>query len=318
MATNRYTLVLAAALVTAGAATFAVYRLLENTKSQNQVVMRPVVVANQDLLEGAAMERTALVVNQWPAAAVPPGAFSSIDSVVGRVTRIAVFKGEAIVPGRLAPAGTGPGIQVKITPGKRAMAVRIDDVAGVSGLIQPDSRVDVMVTLRDEQGTGAQQVSKLFMSNMRVLSVGTVVSSGPDNRPIQATSATLEVFPEEAERLSVAMRDGTIQLVLRGYGDPDSIQTRGARSGDVLSQLQGAPVARVEQGGGTTVRRVPRRTAPPARAAAPATPAPAPIVVAPPPPKKPDSLTVQIFRADKATQQKFEKPDSTKKKPDIP
>ncbi len=317
MATNRYTLVLVAALATAGAATFGVYRLIENTKSQSQVVLRPVVVANQDVMEGMSLERVALAVAQWPAAAVPPGAFASLDSVVGRVSRVAIFKGEAIVPGRLAPAGTGPGIQVKITPGKRAMAVRIDDVAGVSGLIQPDSRVDVIVTLRDE--AAGNQVSKLFMSNMRVLSVGTVVASGPDNRPINATTVTLEVFPDEAEQLSVAMREGPIQLMLRGYGDPDSIKTRGARSGDVLGQLRGTPTTKVVEQSGE-VRRVPRRTSSAAPSSTTSAPAPtaAPVSAAPVAPKKPDSLTIQIYRGDKASQQKFEKSDSTKKKPDVP
>ena len=246
------------------------------------------------------------------AAAVPPGAFSSLDSVVGRVTRVAVFKGEAIVPGRLAPLGTGPGIQVKISPGKRAMAVRIDDVVGVSGLIQPDSRVDVLVNIRDDKENGAQ-VSKLFMSNMRVLSVGTVVGSGPDNRPINATTATLEVFPEEAERLSVAMREGTIQLVLRGYGDPDSINTNGARSGDVLDQLQAARRVRVVEQPPRSVRRAPRPA--PARESVAAA---APTESAPAPAPRVDSVSVQVIRAGTVTQQKFVKPDSTKKKPDAP
>ena len=237
MAYNRYTLILATALGTAGAATFGVYRLIQNTRSQNQVVLRALVVADQDVPEGAALTRSAVATLQWPLATIPQGAFASIDSVVGRVTRVPIYKGEAIVPGRLAPPGTGPGVQVKITAGKRAMAVRIDDVAGVSGLIQPDSRVDVLVTLREE-GSNTEQVSKLFMSNMRVLAVGTTDRSGPDNRPIQATTATLEVTPEEAERLSVAMRSGSIQLVLRGYGDPDSVITRGARSNDVITRLQ--------------------------------------------------------------------------------
>ncbi len=314
MASNRYTIVLAAALVTAGAATFGVYRVIETTKSQNQVVLRPVVVANADVAEGAALDAAGVIVSQWPAAAVPPGAFGSLDSVVGRVTRVAVFKGEAIVPGRLAPLGTGPGIQVKISPGKRAMAVRIDDVVGVSGLIQPDSRVDVLVNIRDAQENGTQ-VSKLFMSNMRVLSVGTVVGSGPDNRPINATTATLEVFPEEAERLSVAMREGTIQLVLRGYGDPDSINTNGARSADVLDQLQAARRVRVVEQPPATARRAPRSA--PTRQSAPA-PSPAPTESAPPPPPRADSVSVQVIRGEKVTQQKFVKPDSTKKKPDAP
>ena len=315
MAETRYSIVLAAALVTAGAATFGVYRVIETTKAQSRALLRPVVVASADLTEGAALDNSNLSVAQWPIATVPPAAYSTVDSLVGRVTRISVFKGEPIIPGRLAPMGTGPGIQVKITPGKRAMAVKIDDVAGVSGLIQPNSRVDVLVTLRDREtngsnGSGGEQVAKLFMSNMRVLAVGTVVQSGPDNRPINATTATLEVTPDEAERLAVGMREGSIQLVLRGYGDPDSIRTTGARSQDVLAQLRSAASVRLP------VRPAPSKTASrPARVDTVVMQSAAPAVQVEAVPKKADSVAVQIFRGEKQTSQKFAKTDSTKKPP---
>ncbi|MGH7712758.1 MAG: Flp pilus assembly protein CpaB, partial [Gemmatimonadaceae bacterium] len=287
-----------------------VYRVIETTKAQSRALLRPVVVANADLPEGAALDQATLSVAQWPIATVPPAAYSSVDSLIGRVTRISVFKGEPIIPGRLAPAGTGPGIQVKITPGKRAMAVKIDDVAGVSGLIQPNSRVDVLVTLRDAGKTGGEQISKLFMSNMRVLAVGTVVQSGPDNRPINATTATLEVTPEEAERLAVGMREGSIQLVLRGYGDPDSIQTTGARSDDVLAQLRASASVRLP------VNNAPRRTTSRvARVDTVVMPSSSPAVQVESVPARPDSIAVQIFRGEKQTSQKFAKTDSTKKKP---
>ena len=314
MAETRYSIVLAAALVTAGAATFGVYRVIETTKAQSRSLLRPVVVASADLTEGAALDNSNLSVAQWPIATVPPAAYSTVDSLVGRVTRIAVFKGEPIIPGRLAPMGTGPGIQVKITPGKRAMAVKIDDVAGVSGLIQPNSRVDVLVTLRERENTGSnggagEQVAKLFMSNMRVLAVGTVVQSGPDNRPINATTATLEVTPDEAERLAVGMREGSIQLVLRGYGDPDSIRTTGARSEDVLAQLRSAASVRLP------VRSSTNRTARPPRVDTVVMQAATPAVQVEAAPKRADSVAVQIFRGEKQTSQKFAKTDSTKKPP---
>ena len=191
MAERRYTFIFAAALATAGAATFGIYRVLEATKAQNKIVTRPVVVSVQDVSEGRSIERASVTVAQWPIGTVPAGAYSSVDSVVGRVARVDVFKGEVIVPGRLAPDGTGPGLQVKITPGKRAIAVRIDDVAGLNGLIQPNSRVDILVTVHDPSNN--TQVSKLFMSNMRVLSVGTVSQTSADNRPISAPTATIEV-----------------------------------------------------------------------------------------------------------------------------
>lgn len=310
MTLNRYSVVLVATVITAGMATFGVYRVIETTRTQNRVLLRPVLVATKDIPEGMSLTRGALDRKDWPIVSVPPGAFSDIDSVVGRVTRVPVYAGEVIVPGRLAPVGTGPGLQVKITPGKRAMAVKIDDVVGVSGLIQPDSRVDVLVTLRDK-GPDGEQISKLFMSNMRVLSVGTVDRSGPDNSPIIATSATLEVTPIEAERLAVAMRDGTIQLVLRGFGDPDTVSTKGATSVDVLQRPpKPVPPPVVDD----APRARPRVAQRPVKVAAP--PAPPPItgpVVPVAAPKKPDTLTIDVIRGDKVTQQRFEKADSTRK-----
>jgi Flp pilus assembly protein CpaB len=205
MAGRRYTFVFYIALVIAAVATFGVYRVLENTKASSRIATRSLVVAVKDLPEGTSIDRTVLSVREWPVAAIPAGAFSSPDSLIGRVTRVAVFTGEPLVPGRLAPAGTGPGIEVKITPGKRAMGVRINDVAGVSGLMQPNSRVDVLVNINRDNGNG-QRVSKLFMENMRVLSVGTRVERDAEGKPIEAATATLEVTPEEAERLAIASR----------------------------------------------------------------------------------------------------------------
>jgi pilus assembly protein CpaB len=164
-------------------------------------------------------------------------------------------------------------------------------VAGVSNLIQPNSRVDILVNIRDEKRDG-RVVSKLFMENMRVLSVGTATDRDAEGKPIQAPSATLEVTPQEAERLAIASTQGSIQLVLRGYGDPDSVRTKGANTGDILAQLGSAPERVVET-------PKPRRPAP--RPAAPA-----PVVQAPP--EKPDSFRVQIFRGGDRQQQTFEKP----------
>jgi pilus assembly protein CpaB len=297
MAAKRYTVVFYAAIVVALIATFGVYRVLEATKASSRVATAPVVIAAKDVPEGKAFDRTSVVVAQWPVPTIPPGSFSAIDSVMGRVARIAVFKGEPIVPGRLAPEGTAPGLEVKITPGKRAFGLRINDVAGIAGMVQPNSRVDIMVIMdNDAQG---KRVAKLFMSNMRVLAIGPVVQRADDGRPINSHVATIEVTPDEAERLAIAQSQGQIALVLRGYGDPDSIQTKGATSTDVLTQLHNAPEAK-------TVSR-PRAESPRPKPPVVATaPAPAPIVQAPPKPKL-DTAVVRIFRAGKQEDKKFQK-----------
>jgi len=292
-------MVLYGALLVAAAATYGAYNMITTLQAKSKVPMRTVVVAAKDVPEGTLLDRIDLAVRQWPSGTAPEGAFTSMDSVIGRVVRVPVFAGEAIVPGRLAPTGSSAGLETKIPPGLRAMAVRINDVAGISGLLQPNSRVDVLVTLSEGNNT-ENQVAKLFMENMRVLSVGTEVQRTKDGKPNNATTVTLGVTPDEAERLAVAMNRGSIQLVLRGYGDPDTIRTRGATSRDVLAQLRGTPVSDAASNKGSTPKRAVRRVAPTQH---PVTTVQAP----PPPPAPPESLKVDIYRGDKTTRQAFEK-----------
>lgn len=305
MGDRRFGLVLFAALSVAGLAGYGVYRFLEQAEASSRVPMSRIVVAAVDLTEGHVLTAADVRLTDVPTATAPPNAFLIIDSVVGRVTRVPVFTTEAFVPGRLAPVGSGAGLEVKITPGKRAMAVRIDDVVGLSGLIQPNSRVDVLVTMKEDANSGQKERAKLFMSNMRVLSVGSEVERGPDGRPMNATTAALEVTPAEAEQLAVATNQGRIQLVLRGYGDPDTVATRGASMSDIsLGRTASAPAPVVRQSA------APRR----------ATPTPQPVrretlfIAQPtaPRPRTADSSVIQVYRGAASTQQRIEKKDSTK------
>jgi pilus assembly protein CpaB len=195
-----------------------------SVKAHARIATVPVVVAARDIPEGVTIDRAAVVVAQWPAGTQPPGAFSSVDSVASRVTRVSVYKGEAMVPGRLAPYGAPEGLEVKITPGKRAYGIRVNDVSSLAGMVQPNSRVDIMVVINDPERQ--KQVAKLFMENMRVLAIAAATERPQDGQPIQAV-ASIEVTPAEAERLAIAQNQGQIALVLRGYGDPDSMQQQG-------------------------------------------------------------------------------------------
>ena len=302
MASKRYTLVFYAAIVVALIATFGVYRVLEATKASSRVATAPVVVAAAEIQEGRLIDRAAVTVAMWPLPTIPAGAYSSIDSVVNRVARINVFKGEPLVPGRLAPEGTSAGLEVKITPGKRAYSIRINDVSGIAGMIMPNSRVDILVTL-NQAGELKQRMAKIFMSNMRILAIGPNVQRGADGRPINSHVATLELTPEEVEKLAIAANQGSLSLALRGYGDPDSITTNGATAADVANMLRESPEYKAPP-----PLRVSRRPAPPRRGpeVSSSSTAPAPVVVAPPPPPRPDTAKVQIFRGSKVETKKFE------------
>lgn len=301
MAAKRYSFVFYIAILVAVAATYSVFKVLESTKASSRVATAPVVIAARDINEGEMIDRIALTVAQWPVSTVPVGAYGRVDSVAGRVARVPVFNGEPIVPGRLAPEGTEPGLAVKITPGKRAVSIRVNDVSAISGLIQPNARVDLVLltTLSDARRTG-----KIFMQNMRVLAMNTVTAKTEDGRPIPATTSTLEVTPEELELLTIAQATGSLQLALRGYGDPDSVRTAGANTADLERALR--------EGG---IR--PKSTQPPQRGVA-RNNAPLPkvrpetVIVreqlpAPKQPVKPDTAKVEVFRGATKTEQKFAK-----------
>ena len=297
MAAKRYSFVFYGAILVAIAATYSVFKVLESTKASSRVATAPVVIAARDIKEGEAIDRIALSVAQWPISTVPVGAYGRVDSVAGRVARISIFNGEPIVPGRLAPEGTTPGLITKITPGKRAMAIRINDVSGIAGMIQPNSRVDILLTTTLGNAT---RTAKLFMENMRVLMMQASTTQTEDGRPIPATVATLEVTPEAAEMLAVAQAQGTIQLVLRGYGDPDSVKTRGATNADVERSLRDV-VASPQR---STPRSNVLPKAPPVK--------PETVVVkeqlpAAKQPLKPDSAKVEVFRGANKKEEKFAK-----------
>lgn len=308
MLDRRLAIVLGVALVVALGSGAAVLQLLQAAETDARPSTRTVLVASASFPEGHRLSAGDVEPREMPVAAVPADVFTSIDSIVGRVTRVPVFRGETMVLGRLAPSGSGAGLEVRITPGKRAMAVRIDDVAGLAGLVQPDSRVDVVLTVGD--GVDAPPHSRMIMHNMRVLSVGAETERASattnDEAPVAqasalASTATLEVTPSEAEQLALATNQGRIQLVLRGFGDPETVVTSGASIGDMLPEF--AEALRAQRAASMPSYATPALPAMPRVSAAP-------VATAGATPRS-DSTVVRVFRGDQATEQRFARRDSS-------
>ena len=104
MTLRNHTTTFAIGLIIAAAGILGISRVLETPKSQKRIATRLVVVALQDIPEGRSIDGTTVAVVRWPFGTVPHGAYSTVDSVVGRVARVNFFKGEVIVSRRLAEA----------------------------------------------------------------------------------------------------------------------------------------------------------------------------------------------------------------------
>lgn len=238
---NRLKIALVVAVFFGLIAAYGIYNFLRQqreaaealrTATQEIVVAAKDIPAGTTINEGMVRDGTIKVI-QWPKASVPAGAFSSPQQVVGKLNRLKIVANEPILESRLT--GEGAGLTVRLEPGKRAMAVRVDEIIGVSGFIVPDDRVDVILTTNIPGQTSADaKISKIVLQNKRVLSVAQNVEQ-KDGKPQLARSMTLELTPEEVEKLSLASQEGQIVLALRGIGDETVAKTDGANKRELLA-----------------------------------------------------------------------------------
>ena len=147
---------------------------------------------------------------------------------------------EPVLEYRLAPENvTTGGVSAVIQSGMRAVAVKGDKVIGISGFIQPGNRVDVLVTLKDPRSK--EETTKLVLSNVQVLAAGTEVVENEEGKPNPVDVYTLEVDPEQAEKLSLAATKGKLQFALRNMMDTETVLTKRATIPHTLASLRGDP-----------------------------------------------------------------------------
>lgn len=205
---------------------------------QSQLGASKVVVLGVDVQLGSRITTEMLKLADWPAASVPQGAFHDPKELEGRVVKTSLQRGEPILESKLAPIGSKGGLSAVVTEGKRAMTVRVNDVIGVAGFALPGNYVDIMVSTQQEnsKGQNAQDhaISKIVLDRILVLAVAQEASRD-ETKPKVVSAVTLEVTPEQAEKLDIARSVGTLSLVLRNQVDPQQAQTDGATKAVLLN-----------------------------------------------------------------------------------
>jgi len=243
-------------------------RWLQAQAGAGQMDTADVVVSVVDVPVGTALLPTQLRVAKWPVDTVPAGAFPSIDAVKGRVLTSSLQKGEPILARRLAAEGSKGGLTALLQPGRRAMTVRVNDVVGVAGFALPGTYVDVLVNTQEDQGPDGKNrvISKIVLERMLVLAVAQDVEQD-GGKPQLANAVTLEVTPEQAERLDLARSVGALSLVLRNQTESASAATQGATKDLLLGRdaPRPAPTVAVREVAVAAPAAPTTRAAPPAR-----------------------------------------------------
>jgi len=281
---SRAGLFLVGSLLLAVLAAGLVFRIVKRSQEQLNEAAKPsntvdVVVAQRDLYMGLSIGDQDVVLRQLPLGSVPEeGIFSSLDDVVGRTPKERILVDEPIRDERLARPAQGIGLNAVVTPGKRAMTVATNTEDAVAGLLQPGNYVDIIVTIKPEDpaAANAKWATDTILQTIKVLAVGgslsqsaadqtkTVTSApGEDGKKRTTTTAqpgsqqdmmrrmkpsiTLEVTPEEAEKLALAVAQGDIHVVLRSDIDNFQYTDHGPITSRALIGFPAGPPSPIDQ-----------------------------------------------------------------------
>lgn len=231
-------MLLGAAIVIAIVTSAITYTWLQNKTKVRDVSdnTQVIAVAAVDLPWGTALKKEMIRMAPYLKESVPAGSFSDIPSLENRVLVFPLKADEPIFESRLAPKEINSGgVAAVVKQNTRAMAVKVDKVIGVSGFVFPANRVDVLVTLKRVENTN-KPMTKIVLENILVLAAGTEIEKkGKNDKPTQVDVITLEVTPEEAEKLALAVTEGKIQLALRSFSDTERVHTKGATIPSLLA-----------------------------------------------------------------------------------
>ena len=286
----RTVIVMAIAVATAALASFGVYTAIQRMPvRQVEVGTIKVVVAAEPLTVGSSIRREQLKLADWPEKNQVEGTFADPNDVIDRGVLETISPNMPVTTRNVASKEAGAGLSPIIPQGMRAMSVRVNDVIGVAGFVLAGSRVDLLVTVANENPKGGSSgpMARTVVSNILVLMSGVRmdIEKAKDGKAQPTTVVTLAVVPEDAERIALAQSEGKLSLALRNPLDVEETKTAGIRL-DALMRGGAQPAPEINP----VTRKVKPR------------PTPAP-VLAPAPPPAPAIYRVEAIRGAKRTEE---------------
>lgn len=228
--------------VAALVAAIVVYSALKRREAEvEQATVKSVqiVVAARDVEIGSKLDPASVKLVRWSREDIPAGAFTDPASVMNQYTKTGFVQGEPIIADRLFNGDKNAGVLPLLIPsGMRAVSVPVDEISDIAGFVLPHARVDVLVSVSNNANGGAQPFSKIVLQNVEVLAVAQEIESVQD-KPEVVKVITFLVTPEQAERLTLASREGALRLALRNYDDKKIVMTSGVDISQLLRAYGG-------------------------------------------------------------------------------
>src|SRR5580704_4860448 len=241
-------------------AAIVVFSAIRKRESEVQRAMAhtvEVVVAANDIPLGTKLDPGAVKLVHWARDSVPQGAFSDPQAVAGSFAKNEFVANEPIVASKLFMGQMTSGVMPLLIPaGVRAMSVPVDEVSDIAGFVAPHTRVDILVAVAGT-GPGEPSFSRIVLQNIEVLAVAQEIEHVKD-QPEVVKVVTMLVTPIDAEKLTLASREGLLRLAMRNYSDGKIVATRGIGLTDLLHEgglpASTLPVMQIQPAPGLTAR----------------------------------------------------------------
>lgn len=250
MNTRAFTL----ALLISFLAMFMVYTYIEdqeNSIKQRYGTERTVVVAKTDIKELELIDDSKLAVKSVPQNFVSPGAFTNQKELENTVATVPILKGEQITKPRVTYPGAKTGLSRQVSVGKRAIAIGINEIQGVSKLIKPGDRVDIIAGIDYAAGRPDKKKTQTVLQDVLVLSTGMSMTNSipiigvktPDvikklnlSTYTRYNTITVELNPFEVQKLLHITKNmnSEIYLSLRNNTDKEVLNINSSNIYDVL------------------------------------------------------------------------------------
>jgi pilus assembly protein CpaB len=251
MSVKNIILIAAALLITAGT-TFVARSWLAAQRAQPVAITQQapepqgikVLVAKVTLPTGVFIQEDQLRWQIWPDDDIPDAYLTEEEiqpeDLFGAVVRRGLTAGEPLTPTRVIRPGDRGFLAAVLRPGYRAIALRVNATSGVSGLVFPGDRIDIILTHSITDRTSGEAVerraSETILENVRVLAIDQTVDENA-TEPSYASNFTLEVTPKQAEMLSVVRELGGLSISLRSLAKDDEELERLATQDEPLEEV---------------------------------------------------------------------------------
>ncbi|WP_339862253.1 Flp pilus assembly protein CpaB [Paremcibacter congregatus] len=234
----------------------------EQTASTQEIITQvresdmKILVAANNLSVGHFIKQEDMVWQSWPDESVHESyiqqdAEVTPESFLGAVLKTNIAAGEPILSGRLVKPGNRGFMAAVLPKGKRAISIRINATSGNAGFVFPGDRVDILLTHQIEtSGTEkTARISETVLKNVRILAINQSTDN-PTHTPAVGQTATLEVTPKEAEKVSLIKNMGELTLILRSLG-PDENDVQQTAGDDRTITWDSEVSSQVSSGGGS-------------------------------------------------------------------